>query len=234
MKNILTAFQEVEYVTGQNYDRHAFDALNCISVVPGATGAWKKQRVLDIGGYSGDTLVEDADLTLTLLENGGRIVYAPLARSVTEAPEKVGELFKQRFRWSYGTFQCFWKHRRTFGKGTLGVIALPNMILFQIIFPLLCPIGDIVLVAALFLGNLQPILIGYLLFFLMDALASGTAYALDRKSIVHIWVILIQRFFYRQFMYFVTFKSIIAALNGSRHGWNKLERKGTVKVTEVA
>lgn len=119
MKNILTAFQEVEYVTGQNFDRRAFDALNCISVVPGATGAWKKQKVLDIGGYSSDTLVEDADLTLTLLEHGGRIVYAPLARSVTEAPEMVGPLFKQRFRWSYGTFQCFWKHRRTFGKGTL-------------------------------------------------------------------------------------------------------------------
>ena len=116
VKNILTAFQEVEYVTGQNFDRRAFDALNCISVVPGATGAWKKQKILDIGGYSSDTLVEDADLTLTLLEHGGRIVYAPLARSVTEAPEMVGPLFKQRFRWSYGTFQCFWKHRKTFGK----------------------------------------------------------------------------------------------------------------------
>lgn len=230
MKNILTAFQEVEYVTGQNYDRHAFDALNCISVVPGATGAWKKQKVLDIGGYSGDTLVEDADLTLTLLENGGRIVYAPLARSVTEAPERVVELFKQRFRWSYGTFQCFWKHRRTFGKGSLGLIALPNMLLFQVIFPLLCPIGDIVLIAAVFLGNLQPILIGYVLFFFMDAIVSGTAYVLDKKSVTHIWVIFIQRFFYRQFMYLVTFKSIIAALSGNRHGWNKLERKGSVEI----
>ena len=114
VSNILTAFQEVEYVTGQNYDKRAFDALNCITVVPGATGAWRKQKVIDIGGYSSDTLVEDADLTLTLLEQGGKIVYAPLAQSVTEAPEKIKTLFKQRFRWSYGTFQCFWKHRSTF------------------------------------------------------------------------------------------------------------------------
>lgn len=213
VKNILTAFQEVEYVTGQNYDRRAFDVLNCISVVPGATGAWRKQRVLDIGGYSSDTLVEDADLTLTLLENGGRIVYAPLARSVTEAPEMVGALFKQRFRWSYGTFQCFWKHRSTFGKGTLGTIALPNMLFFQVIFPALSPLGDVILIASVFIGNFQTILVFYVLFFFMDAVVSGTAYALDKRSISHIWVILIQRFFYRQFMYFVTFKSIISAFS---------------------
>lgn len=233
VKNILTAFQEVEYVTGQNFDRRAFDALNCISVVPGATGAWKKQKVLDIGGYSSDTLVEDADLTLTLLEYGGRIVYAPLARSVTEAPEMVWPLFKQRFRWSYGTFQCFWKHRKTFGKWTLGLIALPNMLFFQVIFPALSPIGDVVLFAAIFFGNLQPILVAYILFFLMDAMVSGAAYALDKRSLTNIWVICIQRFFYRQFMYIVTFKSIISALSWSHHGWNKLERKGTVKVMET-
>lgn len=201
----------MEYVTGQNFDRRAFDVLNCIGVVPGATGAWKKWKVLDIGGYSNDTLVEDADLTLTLLKNGGRIVYAPLAKSVTEVPEMVRPLYKQRFRWSYGTFQCFWKHRSTFGKGAIGIIALPNMLLFQVIFPILFPIGDLILIIALFCGNIGPILSAYALFFLMDAFVSGTAYRLDRKSIANIWVILIQRFFYRQFIYFVTFASILAA-----------------------
>jgi hypothetical protein len=47
------------------------------------------------------------------------------------------------------------------------------------------------------------------------------------------WVILIQRFFYRQFMYFVTFKSLLAALRWSHHGWNKLERKWTVMISKV-
>lgn len=86
------------------------------------------------------------------------------------------------------------------------------MLFFQVVFPALSPIGDIVLLGAIFFGNLQPILLGYVIFFLMDAIVSGTAYALDKKSLSHIWVIFIQRFFYRQFMYFVTFKSIIAAL----------------------
>jgi len=112
------------------------------------------------------------------------------------------------------------------------MIALPNMLFFQVIFPALSPIGDIVLLVAIFSDNLQPILVAYVLFFLMDALVSGAAYALDKKSFANIWVICIQRFFYRQFMYVVTFKSIIAAIVGSHHGWNKLERKGTVRVTQ--
>ncbi len=116
VRNVLTAFQEVEYVTSQNYDRRAFDELNCISVVPGATGAWRKSKILSIGGYSGDTLTEDADLTLTLLSQGGKIVYSSQAKSITEAPETIKTLYKQRFRWTYGTFQCLWKHRKLFGK----------------------------------------------------------------------------------------------------------------------
>ena len=116
VRNVLTAFQEVEYITSQNYDRRAFDELNCISVVPGATGAWRKNKILSIGGYSGDTLTEDADLTLTLLSQGGKIVYSSQAKSITEAPETIKTLYKQRFRWTYGTFQCLWKHRKLFGK----------------------------------------------------------------------------------------------------------------------
>ena len=65
-RNLLTKFQSVEYITTQNFDRRAFEAMNCISVVPGATGAWKKSAELRIGGYCGETLTEDADLTLTL------------------------------------------------------------------------------------------------------------------------------------------------------------------------
>jgi GT2 family glycosyltransferase len=108
--NLVTRLQSLEYITCQNFDRRAFEELNCISVVPGATGAWRKHRVLELGGYADDTLTEDADITLSLLRSGGRIVYAPAARSQTEAPETFRALTKQRFRWCYGTFQCLWKH----------------------------------------------------------------------------------------------------------------------------
>ena len=228
VKNLLTSFQDVEYVTSQNYDRRAFESLNCISVVPGATGAWRRDAVLQVGGYSAGTLTEDADLTLTILEHGGRILYAPLAKSMTEAPEKLKPLFKQRFRWSFGTFQCLWKHRRSFGRGTLGLVALPNMLMFQILFPVLAPIGDVVMLLSLFRGDIGAIAAGYFTFLVMDLVGSLVAFGLDRRSISSVWVVLIQRFYYRQFMYIVTFRALLAALSGRRHGWNKLDRKASV------
>ena len=228
--NILTGFQAVEYITTQNYDRRAFDALNCISVVPGATGAWKKSKILSAGGYSESTLTEDADLTLTMLEQGARIVYMPSAKSITEAPESVKTLYKQRFRWSFGTFQCLWKHRKSFFKGNLGRIALPNMFIFQIIFPILSPIGDLVFLLSIFRGEMKAILSGYLLFLAMDFAASLMAFTIEKSPKKYLWFVLIQRFFYRQFMYVITYKSIVAAIKGRKHGWNKLKRTNSVKI----
>lgn len=228
--NVLTAFQNVEYVTTQNYDRRAFDALNCISVVPGATGAWRRASVLRAGGYSRETLTEDADLTLTLLAGGARIVYAADARSVTEAPDTPAALFKQRVRWSFGTFQCLWKHRRHAFKGTLGWVAMPNLFLFQVVYPLLSPIGDVVFVMCLLRGDFGAVTTGYLTFLAMDLLGSWVAFWLDHRHPGGLWVVLIQRFYYRQFMYLVAIKSVFLALKGGRQHWNKLDRKASVSL----
>src|SRR5690606_22160034 len=74
-ETVLTKLQALEYITAQNMDRRAFDALNCITVVPGAVGAWRRDRVLEAGGYLLDTLAEDADLTIRLIRNGYRVAY---------------------------------------------------------------------------------------------------------------------------------------------------------------
>lgn len=226
--NILTSFQALEYITTQNFDRRAFDELNCISVVPGATGAWRRNRVIELGGYSNDTLTEDADITLKLLRSGGKIVYASKAKSKTEAPETNAALAKQRFRWSFGTFQCLMKHRSAFFHGTLGWVALPNMFMFQVIFPALSPIGDLVFLLSLIRGDMGAILSGYLMFLMMDLCGSLLAFTLEKKPKKLMWLILIQRFYYRQFMYVITFRSLLAILHGRKHGWNKLKRTGNV------
>jgi len=230
IRNVLTAFQALEYITTQNFDRRAFELLNCITVVPGATGAWRRSRVLALGGYQPDTLTEDADITLRLLRAGGRVAYAVEARSQTEAPETVATLAQQRFRWSYGTFQCLWKHRGALGTGTLGWVGLPNMFLFQVLFPVLSPIGDLVFLISVLRGDFRALLSGYVLFLLMDLAGSLLAFTLERQPRRLMWLILVQRFFYRQFMYVVTFRALLAALRGRRHGWNKLARRGSVGV----
>jgi peptidoglycan-N-acetylglucosamine deacetylase len=224
----LTRFQAIEYVTSQNFDRRAFALLNCVSVVPGALGAWRREAVLAVGGYSTETLTEDADLTLTILRAGGRIVYEPRAIGRTEAPETVSGLLKQRFRWTYGTYQCLYKHRKVFFHGTLGWIGLPNMVVFQVLFAAISPIGDLVMILSLFRGDYGAFAAGYVAFLLMDVCGSLLAFVLDGKPVRWLWMLLIQRFTYRQMMYWVSLKAMIAAMRGARHGWRKLDRTGTV------
>jgi cellulose synthase/poly-beta-1,6-N-acetylglucosamine synthase-like glycosyltransferase/spore germination protein YaaH/peptidoglycan/xylan/chitin deacetylase (PgdA/CDA1 family) len=227
---LLTRLQDVEYVTSQNYDRRAFDAVNCIPVVPGATGAWRRRSVIRAGGYSPDTLTEDADLTLELLGGGAKIVYEPAARSITEAPEDLRSFFKQRFRWGYGTFQCLGKHRDRFGRGALGWVALPNLLLFQVLFPALAPLSAIVVVSAVLAGKLWVPAVWLAVFVLVDLIGAVVAFALEGRRMRDLWLVLAQRLYYRPLMYAITCKSLFAALRGNRHGWNKLERVGSVRV----
>ena len=229
--NALTAFQALEYITAQNFDRNALEEMNAINVVPGATGAWRRDKVLEIGGYEDDTLTEDADLTIRLLAAGGRIVYAHNARSYTEAPQTLSALSKQRFRWSFGTFQCLGKHRKLFFKGRVGWISLPNIFIFQIIFPILAPIGDIVFLIALFSGAYGVIFWGYLFFTAMELVSSMYAFIIEKKPKRLLLMAFVQRFYYRQFLYITIMRAILAILRGKRYGWNKLERLGTVLET---
>ena len=150
--------QALEYITSQNLDRRAFASLNCITVVPGAVGAWRRDLVERVGGFSSDTLAEDQDLTLKLRRLGYKVSYEENAIAWTEAPASLGALAKQRFRWSFGTLQCMWKHRDALLRrryGTLGMIAMPNIWVFQILFPLISPVMDLMLVWTLVSAGLE-------------------------------------------------------------------------------
>src|SRR6266566_1347094 len=109
----LTRWQALEYITSQNMEKRAFDLLNCITVVPGALGAWRKQAIEAAGGITADTVAEDADLTIAIRRVGWRIGYDEEAIAWTEAPDTPGQLIRQRFRWTFGTLQSFWKHSST-------------------------------------------------------------------------------------------------------------------------
>ncbi len=150
----LTRWQALEYITSQNMEKRAFDLLNCITVVPGALGAWRKKAIEDSGGITADTVAEDADLTIAIRRLGWRVTYDEEAIAWTEAPETPGALIRQRFRWTFGTLQSFWKHSDTLFRpkyGTLGCIALPNIFVFQIMLPLISPLLDLLFFGSLFL-----------------------------------------------------------------------------------
>lgn len=246
--NLLTRWQALEYITSQNLDRRAFDVLNCITVVPGAVGAWRRDLVEQAGGFSRTTLAEDADLTISILERGYRVVYEDEAIALTEAPDTVSGFVKQRYRWMYGTFQAAWKHRSALfrpSRGALGMVALPNIFIFQVLFPMISPVMDLVMVLTLvvtgvdwwqhpaeFNGDtLGTVLFYYALFVAVDLLAALTAFVLERNENARLIVLLFwQRFFYRQLMYYVAIRALLASLRGGEVAWGKLERKATVRV----
>ncbi|MBT2695952.1 glycosyltransferase [Bacillus sp. ISL-40] len=229
--NLLTNWQHIEYVTGFNLERRAFAALNCITVVPGAIGAWRKTAVEEAGYFQEDTLAEDTDITLTLLRQGKRIEFEEKAYAFTEVPEDIKSLAKQRYRWVYGTLQCLWKHREAlFNKkhNSLGFIALPNMWLFQYIYQTISPIADILFILALFNPHPERAAIGFILFYLLDFCTSLYAFRLEKESPKPLVSLFLQRILYKQLMTYVVIKSIFSAIKGVTVGWGKLKRKGNV------
>ncbi|HSD11252.1 MAG TPA: glycosyltransferase [Candidatus Binatia bacterium] len=239
----LTRWQALEYISGQNLEKRAFDLLNCITVVPGAVGAWRTDVIRSSGGFSRHTVAEDTDLTLTIRRNGWRILFDEEAIGRTIAPETSDALVRQRFRWTFGTLQALWKHRDAFGReryGTLGRVALPHILLFQILLPLFCPVVDLLFLGSIafwalarahvgpFLqfwtpGDVERAILFFGLFLLIDLATSLVAFILERDEdwSLLVWLPL-QRFYYRQLMDVVLFRAILSAVQGRAVGWGRV------------
>ncbi|HEY2495578.1 MAG TPA: glycosyltransferase [Candidatus Angelobacter sp.] len=250
--NLWTRWQALEYITSQNFERRALNVFSAVSVVPGAIGAWRVTAVREAGGYHTDTVAEDADLTMSLLENGWRVVNEDRALAFTEAPTNARGLMRQRFRWSFGILQAVWKHGSAIRRRSrLGWIALPNIIVFQIMLPLVSPFIDIMFlfglleyVAARYFhpestdpSSIQRLAFYFVIFLAIDFIASALAFLLERRTegtgedaqlLLHLWL---QRFSYRQLFSAVLAKTVKRAIDGKPFAWDKLERTAAVSQT---
>jgi cellulose synthase/poly-beta-1,6-N-acetylglucosamine synthase-like glycosyltransferase/peptidoglycan/xylan/chitin deacetylase (PgdA/CDA1 family) len=242
--NMITRWQALEYIVAQNLERRALSAIGVLTVVPGAVGAWRRTVLAELGGFPSDTLAEDQDLTIAIQTHGYKVRFDSTAIAWTEAPNTVKGLAKQRFRWAYGTLQCLWKYRRiTFNprQGELGMVALPQVWLFQILLTALAPVADLLLLWQLAseyvarlqhpndynFANLEIVLAYYGVFILVDLLAGTIGFLMERgEDWKLLWWLPLQRFGYRQIMYYVVLRSITTALKGPFVGWGKLERTG--------
>ncbi len=247
--NLWTRWQALEYITSQNFERRALNTLGAVSVVPGAIGAWRVSAVLAEGGYHVDTVAEDADLTMALLRRGLRVEYEDLALAYTEAPINANGLMRQRFRWSFGILQSVWKHREVFArKGVLGFVALPNIVVFQILLPLVSPLIDLMFLFGMVWYFVQKwwhpesadpasfyrLVVYFVAFLVIDFVTSSIAFALERRQpdakedawlLSQVWL---QRFAYRQLFSVVLFKTLKRAVQGQKFAWDKLERTAAV------
>jgi len=252
--NLWTRWQALEYVTSQNFERRALDLFDVVMVVPGAIGAWRTAAVKTGGGYHTNTVAEDADLTMNLLEQGYWVIYEDRALAFTEAPINMNGLMRQRFRWSFGILQALFKHRGAIRKRrAMGLFALPNTLIFQILLPLVSPLIDLMFLAgvanyfynkyfhpeAASSASFEKLLAFFLAFLVIDFITSALAFSLERKHpaskgdawlLFHIWI---QRFTYRQVFSIVLFKTIKRAIDGKPFAWDKLDRTATMsKQTE--
>ncbi|MFN2975337.1 polysaccharide deacetylase family protein [Terriglobus aquaticus] len=243
--NLWTRWQALEYITSQNFERRALDLFDVVVVVPGAIGAWRYAPVQEAGGYHSNTVAEDADLTMILLEKGYEVIYEDQALAFTEAPVNANGLMRQRFRWSFGIMQAVFKHLGAVrNRRAMGLFALPNIIIFQILLPLVSPLIDLMFVASLFRwlydrhfhpeaassASFLKLLTYFLAFMIIDFSASALAFMLERKHpaskgdgwlLVHIWI---QRFTYRQVFSVVLLKTVKRVIDGRPFSWDKLER----------
>ncbi|WP_181833061.1 glycosyltransferase [Bacillus taeanensis] len=235
IRNLLTVWQHVEYVTGFNLEKRAYAMLNCVTVVPGAIGAWRKHVIEKLGYFTADTLAEDTDMSLRILREGYKITIDEQAYAYTEAPENNRDFLKQRYRWTFGTLQCLWKHKKAFCRSkckSLGFIAFPNMILFQYVFPLFAPFIDILFVLGIFSGNIEQSLLFYGCYLITDFLICLFAFRLEKLNLKPLIPLFLQRIFYRYLLLWISWKSLLAALKGVRVGWNKLKRSGNLEVVK--
>jgi peptidoglycan-N-acetylglucosamine deacetylase len=248
--NWLTTCQRLEYIFGQNFDKQAYDGLGCVIVVPGAIGAWRKQVVLDVGGYKTDTLAEDTDLTVRILRSGWNVEYCKDAFCVTEAPETLQQFWKQRIRWQFGTLQVIFKNLDIIFNPkhkAVSMFAIPYLF-FNFFSMLVSPIANLpffILLIKLYIGAK----VGVLAFNLNDQVSMhwmfififgylgieyvSTIFAIWQYKLKGKWVLLafvpIQILVFRLLILVITVTSILKAFQGKAVGWGHLQRTGNAQ-----
>lgn len=229
--NFITRCQHLEYIRDFNLIKNGMSKLNCMAVVPGALGAWRKKAVLDCGGFSAVTLGEDRDLTMALMKSGYRLVFEAKAFALTEAPDTFKDFIKQRFRWTYSTLQCVRKYHSSFlnpKRPALGFILMPDLVISQIFVPTVTAVTFILNLFAYSAAEFGFLLIVAGLTLLLDMILFivSTRITKEKIRVSDVLLIIPQIITYGILCTFILFKSLIKAFSGGKVGWNKVRRTG--------
>jgi len=227
--NWITKCQALEYLTGIQVIRRAFDMFGSITVVPGALGAFRKSCVSGTGAYGKETIVEDFDQTIKLLKAGLITQGSIKAVAYTEAPGTLTDFVQQRKRWYRGNIQVLARHVDALTNprfGNLQKLALPYLFMGMIVTPIIGFTALANVVLGVLNGDgwwvLQAAGIFTVVHFLMSALAIRIDNE-DQKLLIYAGFLL---FGFKQIVDFLLLKAMLEQVMGKKATWTSARRIG--------
>jgi poly-beta-1,6-N-acetyl-D-glucosamine synthase len=230
-KKLFTDLQALEYIEGLNMARSAQSFVKLVNIIPGPIGLFRKKAVEEAEYYSDETFAEDADLTLKILANGWKIYYEPNSISYTEAPEKLSQLLKQRYRWTRGILQSIRKHKRLMFNPTINfgdTFILWTMFYEALIWPAMNIAANLFfIIAAIFFGFTSLIFFWWAGLAFLDLVTALYCVAVEKEEFRLVGYSLIYRMFFILMIDVSKLMSTIEEFLGIRMTWGKLERVGS-------
>ncbi len=176
----LPLFQIVEYLRAFLFGRMGWAQINSLLIISGAFGLFHRGTVVEVGGFSRETLSEDMELVVRMhdyLSREGRayrITFVPEPICWTEVPTDLRSLARQRARWQRGLSESLWMHRGLLfrpGGGLVSWVGMPFTILVEWLSPVIEVVGYVYMTAGLLLGFVE---LEVMLIFLVVAIGFGT------------------------------------------------------------
>ena len=227
-----TRLQALEYIEGLNMARRAQGFLRSVNIIPGPIGVFRRETLVSVGGYDTDTFAEDADLTLKILTAGWQVVYEDGAVAYTEAPERLMDLIKQRYRWTRGILQALRKRAGWLvaPRGGVGVwLSLLAMLFEAIIWPAFNVLGNLFFaIAALQAGAASHVAYWWLLLTLLDVAAALHTVAMEEEDLALVPYAVLYRFFFIALIDVAKLFATLEEFMNVRMTWGKLERAGRI------
>jgi cellulose synthase/poly-beta-1,6-N-acetylglucosamine synthase-like glycosyltransferase len=251
----LVRIQAVEYLRSFLLGRTGWADANALLIISGAFGLFRRDLVVEIGGMDPLSLAEDAELVVSLQEHlrrqgrPHRLVFVPEPVCWTEVPESWQVLGRQRRRWSHGLGQLLWKHRRMIANprfGTVGLLALPFFLLFELLGPVVEVLGLASVALAAGLGVLDPgsaaVMVGFAL--LVGTLLSTTVVAVEeftfhryrtgRDLLALLAAGVLENVGYRQVHAWYRLQGLLFAVTRRKPVWTAMPRTGFSGASDVA
>jgi len=238
------ATQVLEYLRGFYATRIAWSEMNGLLIISGAFGVFRRDLLVALGGFSSATLGEDMEMTMRIHHllrpqwKEARVEFVPDAVCWTEAPGTLGGLRNQRVRWHAGLLDNLRMHWGMFGRlrfGAAGTFAMPYMVLFEALEPLVEVLGFAIVITLLIYNAVNWT---YLLAFFLVALITGevlstTALLIEEvgfrryraKDLARLtaWG-LVEALWFRPVLAWWRLKATLLALTGRRPGWGVIPR----------